>query len=51
MAAQDFIIKNALGVYVVYSPNVTGASKSVKNLQVIPYVGGVLNYWVVSVSG
>jgi peptide/nickel transport system substrate-binding protein len=51
VAAQDFVVKNALGIYVVYSPNVTGASKSVKNLQVIPYVGGVLNYWVVSVSG
>ncbi|HLN16001.1 MAG TPA: ABC transporter substrate-binding protein [Acidimicrobiales bacterium] len=51
IAAQDFIIKNALGYYVDYSPLVTGASKSVKNLQVIPYVGGVLNYWVVSVPG
>ncbi len=51
VAAQDFVIKNALGFYVDFSPNVTGASKSVKNLQVIPYVGGVLNYWVVSVSG
>jgi peptide/nickel transport system substrate-binding protein len=50
VAAQDFVIKNALGIYVVYSPNVTGASKSVKNLEVVPYVGGVLNYWVVSVS-
>ena len=51
IAAQDFVIKNALGFYIVYSPNVTGAAKSVKNLQVIPYVGGVLNYWTVSVSG
>jgi peptide/nickel transport system substrate-binding protein len=50
VAAQDFVIKNALGFYVDYSPNVTGATKSVKNLQVIPYVGGVLNYWEVSVS-
>jgi peptide/nickel transport system substrate-binding protein len=51
IAAQDFVIKNALGFYVVYSPNVSVAAKSVKNLQNIPYVGGVLNYWVVSVSG
>ena len=51
IAAQDFVMKNALGVYVDFSPNVTGAAKSVKNLQVIPYVGGVLNYWEVSVSG
>lgn len=49
--AQDFIIKNALSVYVDYSPNVTGAAKDVTNLQNIPYVGGVLNYWVVSVPG
>ncbi len=46
---QDFIIKNALSVNVDYSPNVTGAAKDVKNLQNIPYVGGVLNYWMVSV--
>jgi peptide/nickel transport system substrate-binding protein len=51
IAAQDFVIKNALGFYIVYSPNVSVAAKSVKNLQNIPYVGGVLNYWVVSVSG
>ncbi len=48
---QDFVIKNALSIYVDYSPNVTGAAKDVKNLQNIPYVGGVLNYWVVSVPG
>jgi len=49
IAAQDFVLKNALGFYVVYAPNVTGASKSVRKLQEIPYVGGVLNYWTVSV--
>ncbi len=46
---QDFVIKNALSIYVDYAPNVTGAAKDVKNVQNIPYVGGVLNYWVVSV--
>jgi peptide/nickel transport system substrate-binding protein len=51
IAAQDFVMKNALGIYVDYAPNVTGAAKSVKSLQVIPYVGGVVNYWVTSVSG
>jgi peptide/nickel transport system substrate-binding protein len=51
IAAQDFVIKNALGFYIVYSPNVSVASKNVKNLSDIPYVGGVLNYWTVSVSG
>jgi peptide/nickel transport system substrate-binding protein len=48
---QEFIIKNALSIYVDYAPNVTGAAKIVKNVQNIPYVGGVLNYWVVSVPG
>jgi peptide/nickel transport system substrate-binding protein len=51
IAAQDFVIKNALGFYIVYSPNVDVAAKNVHHLQDIPYVGGVLNYWVVSVSG
>jgi peptide/nickel transport system substrate-binding protein len=46
---QNFVIKNALSIYVDYAPNVTGAAKDVKNVQNIPYVGGVLNYWVVSV--
>jgi peptide/nickel transport system substrate-binding protein len=46
---QDFVVKNALSIYVDYAPNVTGAAKDVKNVQNIPYVGGVLNYWVVSV--
>jgi peptide/nickel transport system substrate-binding protein len=48
---QDFIMKNALSVYVDYQPIVTGATKNVKNIQNIPYVGGVLNYWGVSVPG
>ena len=46
---QKFVITNALSVYVDFSPLVTAATKNVKHLQVIPYVGGVLNYWVVSV--
>lgn len=49
--AQDIAVKDALGVYVEYSPVVTGASKSVRNLSDIPYVGGVPNYWVMSVPG
>ncbi len=48
---QDFVIKNALSIYVDYAPVVTGASKNVKNIENIPYVGGILNYWNVSVSG
>lgn len=48
---QNFVIRNALAVFIVYSPLVTGAQKSVRNLQAIPYVGGVLNYWVVTKAG
>jgi peptide/nickel transport system substrate-binding protein len=51
MKAQDFIIKNALSVYIDYQPIVTGAAKNVTGAQNIPYVGGVLNYWGVSVPG
>ena len=47
---QNFVIKNALSIYIDFAPLITGAQKSVKNLQAIPYVGGVLNYWVISVS-
>jgi peptide/nickel transport system substrate-binding protein len=47
---QQFVTANALELNLVYAPLVTGASKSVKNLQVIPYIGGTINYWVVSVG-
>jgi ABC-type transport system substrate-binding protein len=46
---QHFVITNALSIYVDYAPEVTAAKKDVKHLQNIPYVGGVLNYWVVTV--
>jgi len=49
--AQDIVIKDALGVYIDYSPSITAASKNVRNLQEIPAEGGVLNYWVVSLKG
>jgi peptide/nickel transport system substrate-binding protein len=48
---QLFVIHNALTIYVVYAPEVTGAQKDVTGVQNIPYVGGVLNYWGVSVPG
>ena len=48
---QLFVIHNALSIYVVYAPEVTGAQKNVTGVQNIPYVGGVLNYWGVSVPG
>ena len=42
-------MKNALSVYIDYQPIVTAAAKKVTGVQNIPYVGGVLNYWGVSV--
>jgi peptide/nickel transport system substrate-binding protein len=47
---QEFIIKNALSIYVAYFPTVAAASTSVKNLATVPYIGGVLSYWTMSVS-
>jgi peptide/nickel transport system substrate-binding protein len=49
--AQDIVIKNALGIYIDYSPLVTAATKNVRNLQQIPVAGGELNYWAVSLKG
>jgi len=46
---QKFVAENALSVYVDYAPEVTAAQKDVKNLQTVPYVGGVTNYWDISV--
>jgi peptide/nickel transport system substrate-binding protein len=46
---QKFVATNALSIYVDYAPEVTAAKKDVTHLQVIPYVGGVTNYWSVSV--
>ena len=46
---QKFVAENALSIYVDYAPEVTVAKKDVTHLQVIPYVGGVTNYWSVSV--
>ncbi len=48
--AQEFIIKNALIIPVDYFPTVAAASKTVKNLQNVPYIGGVLSYWTMAVS-
>ncbi len=47
---QEFIVKNALIIPVDYFPTVAAASKSVKNLQNVPYIGGVLSYWTMAVS-
>jgi len=47
---QEFVIKNELAIYTTYSPTVAAASDSVKNLQILPYVGGVIDYDTASVS-
>lgn len=44
------MIKEALGIYIDYSPLVTAASKNVRNLQEVPVAGGELNYWSVSIK-
>ena len=47
---QEFVAKNALIIPVDYAPTVAAASKSVKDLQNVPYIGGLLSYWTMSVS-
>ena len=47
---QQFIITNALSIFVVNAPTIAAASKSVKDLQIVPTIGGVLDYWTMSVS-
>jgi peptide/nickel transport system substrate-binding protein len=47
---QQFIIGNALSIFVVNSPTIAASSKSVKDLQIVPTIGGVLDYWTMSVS-
>jgi peptide/nickel transport system substrate-binding protein len=47
---QSVVMKNALSFYVAYTPVISAATKNVKNLQVIPYIGGILDYWNISVT-
>jgi len=48
---QQFVIKNALSIYVAFSPTVAAATKAVHNVSILPgYIGGVLNYSGMSVS-
>ena len=48
---QEFVIKNALSIYVDFIPSVAAASKHVRNFHVLPYLGPVVDYWDVSVKG
>src|SRR5262249_38733311 len=48
---QQYVIKNALGIYIAYSPTITVYDKSVRNFEVLPgYIGGVLDYWHITVG-
>lgn len=48
---QQFVITNALSVYIDFSPTITAAGQKVHNVGVLPgYIDGVLNYWGISVS-
>src|SRR5258708_3747371 len=47
---QELINKNALIILVDFFPTVAAASRSVKHLATVPYIGGVLSYWTMSVS-
>ena len=47
---QQFVLSNALSIYVDYLPVVTAATKAVQNVHVIPYVEPTLNYWGIAVQ-
>jgi ABC-type transport system substrate-binding protein len=46
---QQFVIDNALSVYLDFTPVVAAASTNVQHLATIPYIGSVLDYWSMSV--
>jgi ABC-type transport system substrate-binding protein len=45
---QQFVIGNALSVYLDFTPVVAAASTNVQHLATIPYIGSVLDYWSIS---
>jgi peptide/nickel transport system substrate-binding protein len=47
---QQFVIGNALSVYVDYTPVVAAGSTKVQHLATIPYIGSVLDFWGMSVK-
>jgi ABC-type transport system substrate-binding protein len=47
---QEFVSKNALILLVDFFPTVAAANDSVHHLATVPYIGGVLSYWTMSVS-
>jgi ABC-type transport system substrate-binding protein len=47
---QQFVIGNALSVYIDFTPIVTAATNDVKHLATVPYIGSIIDYWSTSVS-
>ena len=47
---QQFVIRNALSVYIDFTPIVTAATKNVKHLATVPYIGSILDYWGIAVT-
>jgi ABC-type transport system substrate-binding protein len=47
---QQFVIHNALSVYIDFTPTVAAATTNVKHLATVPYIGSIIDYWSVSVS-
>jgi hypothetical protein len=47
---QQFVIGNALSVYIDFTPIVTAATTDVKHLATVPYIGSIIDYWSTSVS-
>ena len=47
---QQFVINNALSVYIDFTPVVTAATSGVRNLAVVPYIGSIVDYWSVSMK-
>jgi peptide/nickel transport system substrate-binding protein len=47
---QQFVITNALSVYLDYTPVVAAGATNVQHLSTIPYIGSVLDYWSISIK-
>lgn len=47
---QQFVIHNALSVYLDFTPVVAAGSTKVQHLATIPYIGSVLDFWGMSIK-
>jgi ABC-type transport system substrate-binding protein len=46
---QQFVIDNALSVYLDFTPVIAAGSPKVQHLATIPYIGSVLDFWGMSI--